>query len=421
MTLFTTGPDGMTGNDDLGTMSAWYVFSSLGLYPTMSGANFLAVSSPQFDSAVVDVAGRPLTITAPGASDSNRYIQRARVNGAALTRNWIPWSAIGSGGTIAHTLGSSPSAWGTATADQPPSVNQAPADGRTRLDAAVRPGTAALAAGDTTTLTVDLVGQAPTSLQPRVSATAPAGWTITVQQPPAIVSGRLPVSATATLTVRAPAGAPAGAYPVEVTVTGGPTELKKSARLVVGTSLTCAATPAGQCAVNLAALRTRDGTATVAASAEGNFDGSGWSYDAALLPAAGPVTWGGVTYDAPDPAGTAKNFVGADGSPMLLPGGSFSRANLVLTSHNGPVGGGVTIGYTDGTTAQTSLTVPDWCATSTTAVLAMPHRIKAGQGVDGPPVSLFGVTVPLAAGKTIRSLTLPADTRIQLYALTLAG
>ena len=45
-TLFTNGPDGMTGNDDLGTMSAWYVFSSLGLYPTMSGANFYGVSTP---------------------------------------------------------------------------------------------------------------------------------------------------------------------------------------------------------------------------------------------------------------------------------------------------------------------------------------------------------------------------------------
>src|SRR4029453_5620715 len=76
MTLFSTGPDGMTGNDDLGTMSAWYVFSSLGLYPTMSGANFLAVSSPHSPSAIVAVAGRPLTVTAPGASDSRRYIQR---------------------------------------------------------------------------------------------------------------------------------------------------------------------------------------------------------------------------------------------------------------------------------------------------------------------------------------------------------
>ena len=75
MTLFTNGPDGMTGNDDLGTMSAWYVFSSLGLYPTMSGANFLALSSPQFPSATVRIGqygrkqGGTLTITAPGASD----------------------------------------------------------------------------------------------------------------------------------------------------------------------------------------------------------------------------------------------------------------------------------------------------------------------------------------------------------------
>jgi hypothetical protein len=401
-------------------MSAWYVFSSLGLYPTMSGANFLAVSSPQFDSAVVDVAGKPLTITAPGASDTNRYIRRVTVNGAPTSRNWIPWSAIGAGGTIAHTLGTTPSSWGTGIADQPPSVNQAPADGRTALGAAVRPATAALAAGDTTTLTVDMVGQAPVGLWPRVSATAPPGWTVKVRQPAPIRSGRQPASATATLTVQAPAGAAAGAYPVEVTVTGGPTELKKSARLIIGTPLTCAAAPGGQCAVDLAALRTRDGTATVAASAEGNFDGVGWSYDAALLPAAGPVTWGGVTYDAPDPAGTAPNLAPADGSPMLLPGGDFRAANLVLTSHNGPVGGGLTIGYTDGTTAQTSLSVPDWCATSPSAVLAMPHRIKAGQGVDGPPVSLFGVTVPLAEGKRIRSLTLPSDSRIYLYALTLA-
>src|SRR3954465_11079772 len=74
VTLFPPGPDGMTGNDDLGTMSAWYVFSSLGLYPTMSGANFFAVSSPQFPSATVRIGsyagqGGTLTITAPDVSE----------------------------------------------------------------------------------------------------------------------------------------------------------------------------------------------------------------------------------------------------------------------------------------------------------------------------------------------------------------
>ncbi|WP_250005772.1 GH92 family glycosyl hydrolase [Actinoplanes sp. M2I2] len=423
MTLFTTGPDGMTGNDDLGTMSAWYVFSSLGLYPTMSGANFLAVSSPQFPSAVLALKGGTLTITAPGASDQSRYIQGVQVNGSALTRNWVPWSAIGTGGTVAHTLGTSPSAWGTSTAAEPPSVNQAPLDNRTRLDAAVRPTTAALPPGGSATLTVDLVGQAPGTVQPRVAATAPAGWSATVRQPGPLVSRNQPVSGTAAVTVTAPAGTALGTYPLTVTVTGAGPALTKKANLVVTAPVTCAASSAaGQCAVNLSSLRSRDGTATVAATAEGNFDGSGWSYDAALMPAAGPVTWGGVTYDAPNPGGAAANLVPATGQTLLLPAGSRTSANLVLTSHNGPVGTSVTIGYTDGTSASSSVTVADWCGTAaagTTAVLSMPHRIKAGQGVDGPPVALFGASLPLTPGKQIRSITLPSDPRVYVYAVTL--
>ncbi|WP_250033053.1 GH92 family glycosyl hydrolase [Paractinoplanes maris] len=424
MTLFTTGPDGMTGNDDLGTMSAWYVFSSLGLYPTMSGANFLAVSSPQFPSASLALAGGTLTINAPGASDHNRYIQRVRVNGAALTRNWLPWSAVGAGGTITHTLGTSPSTWGTAAAAEPPSVNQAPPDNRTHLDAALRPATAALPPGGSVVLTVDLVGQAPGTLQPQVTAAAPAGWTAAVRQPAALVSGSQPVSGTSAVTVTAPAGTAAGTYPLTVTVTGAGQTLTKKANLVVTTPATCAASSAAnQCAVNLSSSRTRDGTATVAATAEGNFDGGGWSYDAGLLPAAGPVTWGGVTYDAPDPTGTKPNFVPATGQTLLLPAASRTAANVVLTSHNGPIGTSVTIGYTDGTYASTPVTVADWCgsaATGTTTVLSMPHRIKAGQGVDGPPVSLFGARIPVTQGKQIRTITLPSDPRVYVYAVTLS-
>ncbi|MDQ1655107.1 MAG: hypothetical protein QOD41_190 [Cryptosporangiaceae bacterium] len=129
-TLFTTAPTGMTGNDDLGTMSAWYVFTSLGMYPTMSGANFLALSSPQFPSATVQIGQYPgrqggtLTITAPGVSDTVRHIQTVRINGTATTHSWLPWSSIANGGTIADTVGSSTSAaWGTATTDEPPSIN----------------------------------------------------------------------------------------------------------------------------------------------------------------------------------------------------------------------------------------------------------------------------------------------------------
>ncbi len=425
MTLFTTGPDGMTGNDDLGTMSAWYVFSSLGLYPTMSGSNVLAVSSPQFPSATVRTAGKPLRITAPGVTDDHRYVQRARLNGRSESRTWVRWSDVARGGTLAYTVGSTPSGWGTSATAQPPSVNHAPADGRRHVDATLRPGSAALPAGDPSAaaaFTVDVVAQAPMIAAPRVSATGPAGWTIRVSpRILPVVSGRLPVSATATVTVTAPASVAPGHYPVTVTVTG-PNTVTRTATATVAAPLTCA-TPGPSCPVDLAGERTADGTATVAAPDQGNFDGGGWSYDADLLPAAGPVTWDGVTYAAPDPTGTAPNFVPATGQSLLLPAGPYTALNLVATAYDGPVTAALTIGYTDGTTAGTTVTIADWCGTAapgTTTVLALPHRIKAGQGVDGPPVNLYAATLPVPAGRQIRSLTLPNDPRVNLYALTLS-
>ncbi|WP_305782537.1 GH92 family glycosyl hydrolase [Symbioplanes lichenis] len=422
MTLFTTGPDGMTGNDDLGTMSAWYVFSSLGLYPTMSGANFLAVSSPQFPSATVRTGSSTLKITAPGASDSKRYIQKVALNGKQVTKNWVSWQDVAKGGTLAHTLGTTPSRWGTAASAEPPSVNKAPADSRTHVDLSVRPASAAVPAGAATssrvTFEADVLAQAPLLIAPRVTATAPKGWKVSVKPAQKVLlSKHLPVGWTATVTAEAPAGTAEGNYPITVR-TGAVT---RTATVTAVKPLTCVTSTAG-CQVDLSSLATLDGTATVADTTSGNYDGGGWSYDASLLPAAGPVAWGGVTYQAPDPTGTRGNFVPARGQSLLVPGSS-TAINLVAASHNGPVTGAVTIGYTDGTTSAASVTIADWCGTAaagTTQVLAMPHRIKAGTGVDGPPVSLFAASLPAAAGKEIRSITLPDDPRITVYALTLS-
>jgi hypothetical protein len=140
---------------------------------------------------------------------------------------------------------------------------------------------------------------------------------------------------------------------------------------------------------------------------------------AALLPT-GPVTWAGVTYLAPDPTGTAPNFVEARGQALLLPTGQYTALNLVAASHNGPVTTAVAVRYTDGTTAELPVTVGDWAGSGGTVVLDMPHRIKAGKGVDGPPVRLFGLVSALDPAKTVRSLTLPADPRVEVYALTLS-
>jgi hypothetical protein len=134
------------------------------------------------------------------------------------------------------------------------------------------------------------------------------------------------------------------------------------------------------------------------------------------------VTWGGVAYDAPEPTGTAKNFVRARGPAVLLPAGEHTAVRVIATAYNGPATGELTVGYTDGTTGAATITVADWCgpaAPGSTVVLAMPHRIKAGQGVDGPPVSLLGLSVPVPSGKQVRSITLPDDPRLRLYAVTL--
>ncbi|AHH97863.1 GH92 family glycosyl hydrolase, partial [Kutzneria albida] len=226
MTLFTTGPDGMTGNDDLGTMSAWYVFSSLGLYPTMSGSNFLALSSPQFESATVHIGrygtqGGTLRITAPGVSDSNRYVQRITLGGHEVRRSWLDWSALAHGGTLAQTVGSTPSAWATGHEAEPPSVNEAAADSRRHVDSALRPSTVATGPGRQATLTLDVLGQSPGALPVHVSAEVPTGWGSKVSAPLLVIhSQRLPVQQTVTVTVTVPVGTPAGQYPVRITADG---------------------------------------------------------------------------------------------------------------------------------------------------------------------------------------------------------
>ncbi|QFU92227.1 GH92 family glycosyl hydrolase [Amycolatopsis sp. YIM 10] len=434
-TLFTAGPDGMTGNDDLGTMSAWYVFSSLGLYPTMSGANFLAVSSPQFESAVVHIGqyadrqGGTLRVTAPGVSDTNRYVQSLSLDGAPVDKAWLGWDALARGGELAHVVGDQPSAWATAPGAEPPSVNKARPDQRTHLAASLRQSTVVTPVGDgpqQAALALDVLGQAPGALPVTVRTTAPDGWTATASPPSPFVlrSGRIPTQQTVSLSLTVPAGTPAGEYPVaiEVSAGGGTEPVTRTATVALRPGTTCASVADGQCAVDLSKEADHDGTATVAASAEGDFDGSGWSYDAALLPAAGPVDWAGTRYAAPDPTGTAPNFVEARGQGVLLPAGKHEALRLVSASHNGPVTIAVNVQYTDGTGAELPVAVGDWAGSApegTTVALELPHRIKAGQGVDGPPVRLFAQSLPLDPAKTVRSVTLPDDPRVELYAITL--
>ncbi|GHJ37000.1 GH92 family glycosyl hydrolase [Streptomyces sp. TS71-3] len=133
--LFTGGPDGVTGNDDLGTMSSWMVLSSLGIFPVFPGTDTWGLSTPVFDRVdlTLDRAYYPrggLTITAKGTSGTDRYTQSASLGGKDLSRTWISTDDLRTAGSLSFTVGPRPSGWGTgAGAAPPPSPAGCPAPG----------------------------------------------------------------------------------------------------------------------------------------------------------------------------------------------------------------------------------------------------------------------------------------------------
>lgn len=125
LTLFTDTPTGMTGNDDLGTMSAWNVLSSIGIFPVQPGYDSWGLSTPVFERVDLTLDRRyyprgALTITAPGTSDTDRYVQSARTDGTAYARTYLTTDALRSIRSLGFTVGSQPSGWGTSEAAAPP-------------------------------------------------------------------------------------------------------------------------------------------------------------------------------------------------------------------------------------------------------------------------------------------------------------
>lgn len=122
-TIWADSPGGLAdGNDDLGEMSSWYVWSALGMYPMTPGTADLALGSPLFTQAVVTLpSGGTLTINGNGAADNAPYVQSASWNGSAWNNTYAPTAAIAAGGTLTFNLGTTATTWATAAAAAPPS------------------------------------------------------------------------------------------------------------------------------------------------------------------------------------------------------------------------------------------------------------------------------------------------------------
>lgn len=120
--LWSNEPKGIPGNDDLGEMSSWYVWSAMGLYPGIPGRAELVLGSPLFPEIVVSRPAVTIAIKAPEAAASVCYVQSLKVNGKPSARPWLPDTFAARGGRLEFKLGNEPNKdWGAAVADAPPS------------------------------------------------------------------------------------------------------------------------------------------------------------------------------------------------------------------------------------------------------------------------------------------------------------
>ena len=118
--MYRDGLDGLSGNEDVGQMSAWYVLSSMGLYQVEPAGGRYIIGSPLFDSVEMNVGnGRTFKVTARNNSAENIYVQSAKLNGKKYTKSYVDFKDIVCGGELELVMGSQPSAFGTAKKDRP--------------------------------------------------------------------------------------------------------------------------------------------------------------------------------------------------------------------------------------------------------------------------------------------------------------
>jgi predicted alpha-1,2-mannosidase len=102
-------PDGLSGNDDCGQMSAWYIFTAMGFYPVNPADGHFVFGAPQLSRISIKLAGnKQFTITAKNISVANKYVQSISLNGKSYKKNYITYTDIMTGGNIVFEMGNKP-------------------------------------------------------------------------------------------------------------------------------------------------------------------------------------------------------------------------------------------------------------------------------------------------------------------------
>ncbi|MEU5563246.1 GH92 family glycosyl hydrolase [Micromonospora musae] len=410
--LWGNTPGGIPGNDDAGTMSSWYVFSALGLYPQNPSRADLVLSAPLFTRAVIDTGhGRDITVNAPDASAKNLYIQSLRVDGKKSTKTWVPASLVEKGGKLDFALGAEPNrSWGSSPADAPPSFGQ----GRQPYLTGVSPQAMKVEPGSKAETTYKVQALTDDPAKVRWHVTAPAGLTVTPGAGELRLSGD--GSAAITLTVSADAGVKPGAYTVSVTAA------TSSGRALPTVTLPVTVAVRDSVLWNL----NNNGISADDTNPQANFDTGGWSYSATALEAAGvtpgsTVSANGFDFTWPNVApGDPDNILVGGGNQVLrvAPAEGDTKLSVLGSAAFGDASGTVTLTYADGSTQQAEIGFSDWTLSggfqqpsfgNLTAVHTA-YRDVLGSGIDPVGTYVFATTpIELQPGKQLTSLTLPTN------------
>ena len=109
--LYHDAPDGLSGNEDVGQMSSWYILSSLGFYQAEPAGGRYWFGSPLFDKAEIRTEGGIFTVIAENNSAENKYIQKVMLNGQEYRKPYIDFADIKADGELVLTMGNAETLW----------------------------------------------------------------------------------------------------------------------------------------------------------------------------------------------------------------------------------------------------------------------------------------------------------------------
>ncbi|MFE7974345.1 GH92 family glycosyl hydrolase [Streptomyces shenzhenensis] len=407
--LWTTEPGGIPGNDDLGAMSAWYVFSALGMYPQVPSRAELVLASPLFERAEIDRPhGNDISIRAAGAAADAPYVRSLKVDGRSSDRAWLPASFVRDGGRLDYTLSGTPNrAWGTGQA--PPSFRE----GEQPYQIGVGPTAATVAPGGSAQVGIralSLSGGSGPEVRFRVET--PDGITAT------------PAEGTVTdgsqeITLATGQDTPQGFATVKVTVTAGDTSYAQPVSLTVAAPGTL-----------LAAYDNTGVSDDEGDHDEADYDGGGWSYSRQALAAAGLTPGGHGTVDGLDfvwpdsPSGRPDNASAAGQTIELA--SPAARLSFVGSAVNGNQRTTATVGYDDGTTGTVDLSFTDWTVGGGGGTVQYGNEVVARTayrnvaGADRDPVATYVFATrpyPAPEGRRIVRVTLPDNADLHVFTL----